>query len=83
MEERDADLVITPVPALIDILILKEREKGSPLTEAEVADIRDKATCIALPRSDRTAMDIARGYADLDPENAWEQWKQVRHAQIR
>jgi len=78
MVEHNARLVVTPVPALVEVLLFKEREKGSPLTEAEVVEIRDKAVCIALPLSERIAMDEARGYADLDPENAWEQWQEVR-----
>jgi hypothetical protein len=32
---EEEDLVPTPIPALI-ILLNKERDKGSPLTEAEV-----------------------------------------------
>jgi hypothetical protein len=33
---EEEDLVPTPIPALIIILLNKERDKGSPLTEAEV-----------------------------------------------
>ncbi len=78
MSKDDAELVITPIPALIDLLSIKEREKGSPLTEAEVLEIRDTAVCIALSRARRIAMDEARGYADLDPGSIWEQWQAVR-----
>lgn len=78
MVEQDARLVITPVPALVDVLMLKEKEKGSPLTEAEVVEIRDKAVCIALPLSERVKMDEVRGHADLDPDNVWKQWQEIR-----
>jgi hypothetical protein len=36
MEE---DLIITPVPALVAVLLAKEKEKMAPLTQAEVEDI--------------------------------------------
>ena len=74
----DDDLIITPVPALVAVLLAKEKEKGSPLTQDEVAEITDKAECIAMPRHARMKVDEARGYDDIDPEQAWEQWQQVR-----
>ena len=83
MVEGSTHLVATPVPALVDLLTLKEREKGSALTEAEVVEIRDKAVCMMLPVSERIAMDQARGYADLDPKNVWEQWQAVRQKRSR
>ena len=78
MADQESGLVVTPIPPLVDVLSIKEREKGAPLTEAEVLDIRDKAVCVALPASERAAMDKARGYADLDPDNVWEHWQEVR-----
>ena len=71
-------LMPTPMPALIVILLNKEREKGAPLTEQEVIDIRDNAACIMLPLSAQEKMEQSRGYADLDPEYVWEQWQQAR-----
>ncbi|WP_421203803.1 hypothetical protein [Aeromonas enteropelogenes] len=35
-DRKEEGLVPTPIPALIVILLNKEREKGYPLTEAEV-----------------------------------------------
>jgi hypothetical protein len=72
------DLIITPVPALVAVLLAKEREKGAALTREEVAEITDKAACIAMPRHARKKVDEARGYEDIDPEHAWEQWQNVR-----
>ena len=74
----DDDLIITPVPALVAVLLAKEKEKGSPLTQDEVAEITDKAECIVMPRHARKKVDEDRGYDDIDPEHAWEQWQQVR-----
>jgi hypothetical protein len=72
------DLIITPVPALVAVLLAKEKEKGAPLTKEEVEEITDKAACIAMPRHAREKVDEARGYDDIDPEQAWEQWQHVR-----
>lgn len=72
------NLIITPVPALVAVLLAREREKGAPLTREEVEEITDKAECIAMPRHARKKVDEARGYDDIDPEHAWEQWQNVR-----
>lgn len=71
-------LVPTPVPALAVLLLNLEKQKGSPLTEAEALEARDKAACIMLPLSQKRAMDQARGYRDIDPENVWEEWLAIR-----
>jgi hypothetical protein len=68
------DLVIDFSPPLIAVLLAAQRSKSSPLTEEEVLDIRDGATCIRLPK----ATAERRGYPDLDPERCWEQWRAVR-----
>ncbi|AUI59537.1 hypothetical protein [Amycolatopsis sp. BJA-103] len=72
------DLVIEFVPPLIALLLAAERSKGGPLTEEEVIEIRDGATCIRSPKSLSEAMAEQRGYTDLDPERCWEQWRSVR-----
>ncbi len=74
----DDDLVITFVPALIVLLFAAERASELPLTEEEVLAVRDGATCVRLRRSVADGMAAERGYADLDPEDCWEQWQVVR-----
>ncbi len=63
---KDENLVITPVPALCLLLLNLEKEKGSPLTEVEVIEARDKAVCIALRLSVAKEMEEKRGYRDLN-----------------
>lgn len=75
---NDDDLVLEFSPPLIALLQAAERSKGGPLTEEEVLDVRDNATCIRVQRSLAEAMAQQRGYADLDPEQCWEQWQAVR-----
>ncbi len=72
------ELRIVFVPALVALLTRAEHLKGEPLTRAEVLAIRDEAQCIALPASVAAAAEESRGYPDLDPEQAWEQWRAVR-----
>ena len=76
--KMEEPLIATPIPALVAILLNREKAKGSPLTKEEVEDIRDNAVCIMLPVSERKAMDEARGYADIDLDSAWAHWQEVR-----
>ncbi len=75
MSEPEEDLLLVPVPALVAVLTALERTKGAPLTEAEVLEARDKAACIAMPRSIYETMCEKRGYRDIDPELAWIGWR--------
>ena len=75
---QEEDLAPTPIPALIVTLLNKEQEKGAPLTEAEVIEIRDNAVCMMLPASVKMQMEESRGYPDLNPEYVWEQWQTAR-----
>jgi hypothetical protein len=71
-------LVLVPIPALVAILVHHEKQKGAPLTEAEVMAIRDGCTCIALPFSVAAKMNEERGYDDVSPENVWQEWNAIR-----
>ncbi|WP_073975638.1 hypothetical protein [Erythrobacter donghaensis] len=66
------------VPALVAVLLNREREKGAPLTEAEVIAIRDSSEAIAMTREQHLEVIAARGYLDIDPEHAWEAWQDAR-----
>lgn len=71
-------LILVPVPSLVSTLLRAERDKGKPLTEPEVLAIRDACPTIAMPESAAAEVAIKRGYDDIDPENAWEQWTAIR-----
>ena len=77
MSDSD-NLIIMPMPSLVSVLLRREQEKGSPLTEAEVLSIRDGCEAVAVPRDKVAAIVESRGYEDIDPERCWEQWKEVR-----
>lgn len=76
MVEGDTDLVPHFVPLLGQLLMLAEKDKGSPLTELEVLEVRDSAPCIMLHRSQ--VKDMHADFRDVNPENCWADWHRVR-----
>ncbi|MEM9519661.1 MAG: DUF4261 domain-containing protein [Actinomycetota bacterium] len=68
----------TPVPALIDLLAAKERELGRALDPVEVASVAEQMTCVVMRPHDVQALEHGRGYADIEPRRAWEQWQAIR-----
>ena len=72
-------LVLQFIPALVVILKSEEDRKGSPLSEQEVLTIRDSAVCMSLPMSAAIALEKSRGYPDIDPENCWIEWCEIRN----
>ena len=71
-------LLIYPMPSLISILLSREQEKGSPLTETEVIEIRNGCKAAAVPRDVAERIDAERGYKDIDPVRCWEEWQEAR-----
>jgi hypothetical protein len=74
----DSELVIVFMPSLGALLLRAEELKGGPLTEDEVYRIRDHAICVTTTPESAAAVEAERGYRDLDPENAWQEWQQLR-----
>ncbi|MEO9321941.1 hypothetical protein ABFT23_00520 [Nocardioides sp. C4-1] len=72
----DLDMVF--VPALRLVLGAAEQQDDVPLDEQRVTEVRDGATCIAMEPRHARDLERSRGYADLDPELAWEQWRALR-----
>ncbi|MDX1963581.1 MAG: hypothetical protein SFX18_10535 [Pirellulales bacterium] len=75
-------LVIYPMPSLVATLLNRERAKGSPLTEAEVIEIRDNCPSVAVPIDVVPKIDAERGYKDIDPERCWEEWQETRKSLV-
>ncbi|AUO46137.1 hypothetical protein [Pseudomonas ogarae] len=71
-------LCLVFVPALAAVLTAAESKKGTPLTELEVCNIRDQATCIAVTFATALAMEQERGYADIVAEDCWNEWQRLR-----
>jgi hypothetical protein len=64
------------------LLAGRERQKGSPLTEAEVLAVRDSASCTRMPLSQAekfyASLDAQMPIPRLNPERIWEEWQAVR-----
>jgi hypothetical protein len=76
--EPDEELVPVPIPPLGVLLLELEKQKGSPLTEAEVLDARDNCVCMMMRVSDQRGLEEKRGFRDIDPENCWAEWLAFR-----
>lgn len=69
------ELAFVFMPALAVVLTAAEEQQGKPLTKAQVEKITQGAACMTMKHEDARALERSRGYADLDPELAWAQWK--------
>ena len=67
-------MTIVFIPSLVAVPLDKEIEIGRALTQQEVKSIRDSATAVRVPVDVAKEMIKERGYLDIDPENAWEEW---------
>jgi len=76
------NLIIFPMPSLLATLISQEQAKGSPLTEAEVIQIRDGCPSVAVPIDVVPKIEAERGYKDIDPERCWVEWQEARKGLI-
>jgi hypothetical protein len=67
---------------LVMLLAGRERQKGSPLTEAEVLEVRDGAACtqMPMPQAEKfyVSLDAKMPILRLNPERIWEEWQQAR-----
>ncbi len=72
------DRIPVLVPGLVATLLHTERARGRPLTQEEVEHLRDECPAIAMDLAGALQLERSRGYADLEPRRAWEQWRIVR-----
>ncbi|WP_425614886.1 hypothetical protein NA78x_004769 [Anatilimnocola sp. NA78] len=67
---------------LVMLLAGRERQKGSPLTEQEVLQVRDSAKCIFMPISQAqkfyASLDAQVPVPRIDPDNIWAEWQAIR-----
>jgi hypothetical protein len=68
------------VPALVAILAAAEEEAGRPLHRDEVERFTSEGTCMMMAHADAKNLERSRGYADLEPELAWTQWRVLRES---
>ena len=75
----ESELEIVFIPSLVDMLSFAENDKGAPLTQEEVLQVRDNAVCITLRKHAAQKMEEARGYKDINLENCWQEWLEFRN----
>lgn len=75
---QPTQLVPVIMPSLVAMLLNKERELGRALESQEVSALVEQSPCIALERADALELEQSRGYADIEPDLAWEQWQLIR-----
>jgi hypothetical protein len=80
---RQADLVLQFIPTLVSLLGGGEEIAGRPLTRDEVLRIRDQALVVVTYEDVAEAVAADRGYADLDPNDPWSGWIQLRNGKER
>jgi uncharacterized protein YegJ (DUF2314 family) len=78
MASEDEALVPVCIPALSAVLLHAEDQKGKPLSYDEVIRIRDASPCMMMRAADARKMAESRGYQDIDPENCWYDFQNLR-----
>lgn len=67
---------------LMTLLSGKERQKGSPLTEAEVLAVRDSAVSVQMTEAQAQklyeSLDSQVPVHRVDPDRIWEEWQEIR-----
>ena len=76
--ERLQELTPLFMPSLATLLTAVEDRKGAPLTRVEVEMLVGKAVCMTTKPRDAQVMERSRGYADIEPERAFDQWQALR-----
>lgn len=82
VSSSNGQLVPVPLNPLIWLLGAREKQKGAPLTEAEVHAIRDEAKCVVMPPENANAffsvLDAQAPVPRIDPERVWVEWQRIR-----
>lgn len=78
--DRRGELRPVFLPALVVLLTAAEEKAGRPLRRDEVERVTSEGTCVMMAHADARKLEQHRGYADLEPGLAWNQWKLLREA---
>ena len=78
----DEELIPVHIPPLVQLLQALESRKGLPLSRDEVEQVCGKAVCMMMRVSAAEAMAKSRGFRDIDPANAWEEWVAYRERSV-
>ncbi|MBK6685997.1 MAG: hypothetical protein IPG45_16100 [Deltaproteobacteria bacterium] len=76
VQAREPALML--MPSLVSVLHAAETSAGRPLSAREVESVVAQSCAVAMELKDKIRLEKSRGYADLEPDLAWEQWQIVR-----
>jgi hypothetical protein len=68
---------------LVALFHHQETEKRLPLTKQEVLAICNGAVCMTMKQSQAEKLAASRGFADINPARAWEDWVGVRFGRTK
>ena len=71
-------LIPTIIPPLVAVLANAESAQGRPLTPQQVDSLVNDAAAVTMEVKDAQQLERSRGYADIEPRRAWDQWQIVR-----
>ena len=74
-------LALIFVPSLAALLTRARQLNGAALTEDQVLRIRNNSTVIVMDHDAARAVEEQRGYADIDPADAWRGWLRLQDSQ--
>lgn len=83
-DAKNVRVYLNPLHAMLGAA---EKQKGSPLTEAEVLQVRD--TTVAVDMTPKQAekfyasLDAQMPIGRLDPARLWEEWQKVRNYVVK
>ncbi|MFS2222359.1 hypothetical protein [Pantoea sp. B65] len=72
-------MAIIFIPTLVKSLVKAQNKQSTPLSRAEVEQIRANATAVSLP--DHIAAEMTKNgiWADINPDRCWEEWLAYCH----
>jgi hypothetical protein len=76
VQAREPALML--MPSLVSVLHAAETSAGRSLSAREVESVVAQSIAVAMELKDKIRLEKSRGYADLEPDLAWEQWQIVR-----
>ncbi len=74
----EEELVPVFLPPLANLLAAATDQANRPLTESEVLEVRDAGVCMMMATSQALALEQARGFRDVQPEDAWADWHRLQ-----
>ena len=66
------------MPSLLTRFREAEEQSGTPLTQIEATQIRDRAVGVLVREEIASKLEQRRGFRDLHPDEFWSDWQRMR-----